>query len=391
MSNNIYIVKSLAPWMMDELIAFAKITKFDLIFLRKQDAFYNEGIQVLEENGIAIYIQPFKLGNIIKKSITAIKFIIVNILNFRFNYNSAIGFKSIYWFIRLDLSHFSINSRIHSQFATQAALVALIIKKYFDNKPEYSFTFHAYDIYFNNKWFKLLVSECKNAFSISNYNINYVSQQYLNSDKIKLSRLGVFRDELSKTAFNKIENGKKFRLGLLSWFVEKIGIKYLLQAMLMLKENGYNDIKLTLAGDGPLKEGIINYINQNNLRDSIDYIGKIKGTQKQDFYNNIDVFVLPSISLLNDKDGIPVVLMEAIASSLPLVSTNVSGIPEICLNNFNGKLVKQKDMQGLYDAIIALYENKEERLEFSLNSFSLSNQYDIEVNSKSKLEQLNWI
>jgi len=83
--------------------------------------------------------------------------------------------------------------------------------------------------------------------------------------------------------------------------------------------------------------------------------------------------------------------MEAIAYGLPLISTEVSGIPEICVNDFNGFLIKEKNTEEIIQSILYL-SNKNEKIElFSLNSIKLSQQFDIQENSKKKLIDLNWI
>lgn len=377
--------------MLDELIAFSKISKFDIIFLRDQDEFYDEGLSYLGDNNINIYYKPFAFGNMVKKLCIVSKFLVKNIFKFRFNYNSAIGIKSIVWFLRLDLSKFSKKSKIHAQFATQAALVSMLIKEYFYGEPSYSFTFHAHDIYFKNQWFNILVNNCKRAFSISQYNIDYVRENYLDSELIELSRLGVFRDKINFRGFDSKRIDSQLTIGLISWFVEKKGISYLLEAMLVLKNKGYDRIKLSLAGDGPLKDSFLKYVKNNDLGNMVNYLGKIKGEEKQLFFNGLDAFILPSITLTNDMDGIPVVLMEAIAYSLPIISTNVSGIPEICIDKYNGYLINERDVNSIVQSIVKLCENKDELLLYSKNSLKLSNDYDIILNSKSKLYSLDWI
>lgn len=388
MTPNKYIVKSLAPWMIDELLAISKLTKFDLILLRKQDEFYEESLKLLTENGVSIYVEPFSYNFLLRKIGVAFKFAFKNMNRFGFDYNGVSALKSIYWFLKLNLNSFSEKSNIHAQFATQSSIVSLLVKMFYSGQPRFSFTFHAYDIYGNNKWFDLLVLNCYKAFSISNYNIEYVKQKYGDSDRIKLSRLGVFRSGIVNT---KKENSEEFTIGLISWFIEKKGIINLLQAMKILKNKGIENIKLKLAGDGPLKESFMDFIAENDLNSTIEYIGKIKGEEKDKFFNSLDAFVLPSIKLKNDQDGIPVVLMEAIAYSLPVISSNISGIPEICVNDYNGHLIDDKSISQLADSILYLFENEGKRVQYSLNSAILSKEYDIELNSRTKAKSLDWI
>lgn len=386
--NKKYIVKSLTPWMVDELKAISDLTKFDLILLRSPEQFYSDSLDYIKENGSDILIKPYATGNIFLKIWIVVKFMFGNLKRFDVGYNAVLGLKSLFWFIRLDLSHFDKNSNIHAQFATQPAIIAYLIKLYFGREPKISFTFHAYDIYFDNKWFGKLVNESHVAFSISNFNIDYVKHKFNDSPKILLSRLGVFRSQINID--QKMKNDV-FEIGLMSWFIEKKGIAYLLEAMKLFKSNQINNIQLKLAGDGPLKDSLTKFVEENELEDSVKFVGKIKGEEKEEFYNSLDAFVLPSVQLKNDQDGIPVVLMEAIAYGLPIISTDVSGIPEICVDNFNGKLISERNVDEIYDALLEFMENREQLLVFAQNSRKLSDSYDIEINSKRKLKQMKWL
>lgn len=390
MANNKYIIKEITPWMMDELIVFSQIVNYDIIFLRKQRDFFKEDLDQLEKKGIHIYVKPYAMGNLFKKLRIVISFLLHNLGKFSPDYNGVIGFKSIMWFLKLDLSLFGPDSNMHAQFATQPTIISLLIKQYYKGSPSYSFTFHAYDIYFNNNWFSLLTKHCHRAYSISSFNIDYVTKKYGKSANLELARLGVFRDQIHRIEKPASDESKIFTFGLMTWFDKKKGIIFLLKAMLELKRRGYENIRLILAGDGSLKNEFLEFIDLNKLDDSVRYVGKIKREEKQDFFNSLDAFVLPSIALKNDQDGIPVVLMEAIAYSLPIISTDVSGIPEICRHQYNGHLVPERDVDALVNSIIYFYDHKEKRDEYARNSFVLSNEYDITLNSKKKMESLGW-
>ena len=104
MANNKYIIKEITPWMMDELIVFSQIVNYDIIFLRKQREFFNEELEELEKKGVRIYVKPYATGNLFKKLSTVFSFLIHNLTKFSTDYNGVIGFKSILWFLKLDLS-----------------------------------------------------------------------------------------------------------------------------------------------------------------------------------------------------------------------------------------------------------------------------------------------
>ena len=82
--------------------------------------------------------------------------------------------------------------------------------------------------------------------------------------------------------------------------------------------------------------------------------------------------------------------MEAIAYSLPVISTDVSGIPEICINDFNGHLVPERDVNALVNSMIYFHQQSEKMEEYAMNSKQLSNEYDIRTNSMKKLKSLGW-
>ncbi len=390
MANNKYIIKIVASWMIDEILVMSKYCKVDVILLKEQDDFFKKALKKLDTPNVTLITSPYSNRLSLKKLRIALLFVLKNIGKFRLNYNIVIGLKAVYWYLKIDDTLFSEKSNIHAQFATQSSILALLIKKHLNNRPKFSFTFHAYDIYFKNKWFNKLIENCYKSFSISEYNMNYVKSEYSSSNKIELVRLGVFREKNFQPKDYTSNDKETLMIGLMSWFEMKKGIDYLLEALHNLNLKGIRNIKLKLAGDGPLKEEYLQFINEKRLNEVVDYIGPLDGKEKINFYKEIDAFVLPSIILENDKDGIPVVLMEAISYALPIISTNISGIPEICINKYNGLLIEERDVKQLEESILYLARKKKERLEFSKNSLVLSNKYDIEANTKEKMKLMDW-
>ncbi len=387
--NKVYFIKSLTPWMMDELIAFSKSTRFTVVIIRHPEEFYNESLKKLEKNGIIVSIKPFIKIPELRKIFFVIYFIFRNINKFLIGYSAVIGWKSVLWFLRLDLSYFEPPVSIHAQFATQATLISLMMKKYFKTNVKYFFTFHAYDIYFKNKWFEMLVNNSESALSISNYNIDYVKESYtkINFGQIKLSRLGVFKPKITNISGKK--KFDKITVGFLSWFVEKKGISYLLEAIKIINSNYRDKFEFRIAGNGPLKNKIIAFISDNKLDNMVKYIGPIYSEAKDNFFNSLDIFILPSVSLKNDMDGIPVALMEAISFGVPIISTNITGIPEICINNYNGILIEEKSVEQIVEALVLMY-NKDSFNHFAINAINLFDNYNIEVNSQNKIKILSW-
>jgi len=388
--KKIYIVKKLAPWMVDEILEFSKHTQFEVLFLKKQTDFHKDNIEKLKGKGLTITNVEYKFKFItLKKVWVLLKFVITNISSFLKNkYSTIVALNSALWFLFLDKKMLNNkNCSIHAQFATQASVVAYLIKMHNGKETNYSFTVHAYDIFFNNAWFELLSKNCYKFYSISEFNISYIKKKYPNADfsKLELMRLGTKRVE----NYYKTDNNV-FTLGLLSWFQEKKGIHFLLDAIKAIRAENIN-IKLILAGDGPLKGKILDTINEYQIADIIEYRGSVKAEQKELFFENIDVFILPAISVPNDMDGIPVVLMEAIARGIPIISTSLSGIPEICVNNVNGLLIEEKSIEAIKTAINYFVEHPESISDFKKGALDVFQNYDIEKNSYNKIKNLDWI
>ena len=119
----------------------------------------------------------------------------------------------------------------------------------------------------------------------------------------------------------------------------------LLEAALLLAAQGV-DFKLILAGDGPLRSQIEAQIAQHNLADKVQLTGWLSGKQVRDEIRAARALVLPSLA-----EGLPTVIMEAMALRRPVISTFVAGIPELVLPGENGWLVPASDAVALAGAM----------------------------------------
>jgi len=386
--QKLYLIKSLAPWMMEELIIFSQFTKFRIIFLRRIPDFYKDDIEILKQNGIEIYIRPFDFRLKLKSVFYFIGMILKNIRKFIGFQDFSWTIMSMNWFLLIDEKVLKNINSIHAQFASQAAIIAYFIKKRYN--IEYNFTFHAHDIYYKNHWFKDFVKEANKSFSISEYNINYVKNTFgVDENQITLSRLGV---KIPKINSKEIKLSEKCKLGFMSNLEEKKGIPYLFEAFKIINEKYPNKFELLIAGSGEEQDFIDKFIADNALSNSVKLLGRIRDEAKIKFFKDLDVFVLPSIKTKNDMDGIPVVLMEAISYSKPIISTNISGIPEICKNEQTGYLIEEKNTKQLVDAIEKICNTKEKYDMFVKKSYDLAKEeYDLVKNSKNKMIEMGWL
>lgn len=133
------------------------------------------------------------------------------------------------------------------------------------------------------------------------------------------------------------------------------GVRYLVEACRILKDKGLN-FRCTIVGGGRDFDNIKKLIAALGLEDVVSLTGALFHRDIIELYKTTDIFVLPSLS-----EGIPVVIMEAMAMKLPVVSTNITGIPEIVGDGENGFLAEPKDPVALSEKIEYLINHPEKR------------------------------
>jgi glycosyltransferase involved in cell wall biosynthesis len=135
--------------------------------------------------------------------------------------------------------------------------------------------------------------------------------------------------------------------------VEKKGFDYLLKACAILKNRGHQfHCQIVGGGDDAYQRRLVELIKDLKLDDTIQLSGAVTQEELRDIYRYATAFALPCLVVDNgDRDGIPNVLVEAMAMQIPVVSTNISGIPELIDHNVNGLLVPEKNELEMANAI----------------------------------------
>lgn len=138
-------------------------------------------------------------------------------------------------------------------------------------------------------------------------------------------------------------------------FVEKKGLRYLVRACAVLRDEGV-DFRCLLVGEhGDQFDSVVASIASLGLQDSIRIQGMVTHDQLRALYAQATIFVLPCVIAADgDRDGIPNVIAEAMAMSLPVVTTAVSGITELLTDGHDGVLVPERDSGALAQALTAL-------------------------------------
>jgi len=122
------------------------------------------------------------------------------------------------------------------------------------------------------------------------------------------------------------------------------------------------NVKALIVGDGPEKDSLLKYVDDEDLKENIIFPGIINDILP--VYQALDIFVLSSIT-----EGVPITILEAMASKVPVIATNVGGIPEIISGRDKGMLVESNNLDNLTTALTILIEDKEKRDFLSNNAF----------------------
>ena len=156
----------------------------------------------------------------------------------------------------------------------------------------------------------------------------------------------------------KREENKEIVFLQVSNFVEKKGHEYTIKAFKAVVEE-YRNSKLILAGEGGLKKQCVKLSQELGISDKISFPGYVNQSQVKDLMNSADIFVHHSVTASNgDKEGIPNVIMEAMATGLPVVSTFNAGIPELIEDGKDGHMVEERDVDNYSRKLVAtLFEN----------------------------------
>jgi sugar transferase (PEP-CTERM/EpsH1 system associated) len=169
-------------------------------------------------------------------------------------------------------------------------------------------------------------------------------------------------------------------IGMIGRLVKEKGLEYLILALKTIVRS-YPSIRLLIVGQGILQNHLKELVIQNGLQDNVLFTGGRLDTPQ--LYKVFDLFVLPSIS-----EGLPMVLLEAMASGCPIIATEVGGIPSLIRHGFNGSLVPSKDPDSLAKEILKLLADTEKRNEYIENGKQIFNKsYDVRVMTR-KYESL---
>jgi glycosyltransferase involved in cell wall biosynthesis len=152
------------------------------------------------------------------------------------------------------------------------------------------------------------------------------------------------------------DNGQRPLLFSVGQLKEKKGFPYLIRACRLLRDWGY-EFGCEIVGEGPERPELEALITELNLDDTVVLCGALPHSTVVEKYAQATLFALACVPARDgDRDGLPNVLLEAMAARVPVVSTQFSGVPEAVENGVTGLLVPPRDAEALAEALARLLD-----------------------------------
>ncbi|MEE2890401.1 MAG: glycosyltransferase [Planctomycetota bacterium] len=243
---------------------------------------------------------------------------------------------------------------IHAHFATISTRVAALVKILYD--IPYSFTCHAKDIFrdtVDRELFRDLVERASFAITVSDFNRNFILENTPGVDAEKVIRL---YNGIDLNFFETSEAPRKtdpLQIISVGRLVPKKGFDHLLNALAMLKSDNLN-FRATIIGDGDEKHRLEQLCSQSGLDNEVEFTGALPIEEVRRRCADASMMVLGCVPDTDgNMDALPTVLLEALALDLPIVTTSLTGCPEI-VGDDAGLLVEPANPTALADSIRTL-------------------------------------
>jgi len=242
---------------------------------------------------------------------------------------------------------------VHAHWATHPALAALVVREL--TGIGYSFTAHAHDLYLDRAMLGEKIAAARFVVTISRFNRALVERVCGAAAAAKTLVVPCGVDpRLFRRRRPRPPDGV-LRIACVAGLRDYKGHRWLVDACALLGERGV-PFHCVLAGDGPERACLEARIAFLGLGGRVQLLGNQSQDRVREELDRCDVMVLPSVVTADGMmDGIPVALMEAMATGLPVVSTRVSGIPELVEDGRTGLLAPEKDAAALADALERLF------------------------------------
>jgi glycosyltransferase involved in cell wall biosynthesis len=272
---------------------------------------------------------------------------------------------------------------IHAHFGSHPALAALLAAE--TQGIGFSFTVHAHDLYADNVMLAEKVRRARFVVTISEFN-----RQRLCSlvDSTTAKRVHVVRCGVNASSYHfrprRPGSGRRSLLSVAA-LREYKGLAHLIRACHLLRATAPREsFVCRIVGDGPERGALERLIRELGLEECVRLMGACEERVIKDLLADADTFVLPSVVARNGyMDGIPVALMEAMASGVPVIASQLSGIPELVRDRDTGLLVPPNQAETIRDAILCCWREPDAAARRTVRARALvEREYNVETNAR---------
>ncbi len=278
-------------------------------------------------------------------------------------------------------------AHVHAHFCNHPALAAFIVHRL--TGIPYSFIAHGSDLHKNRTMLGKKVAASAFAVTVSKFNLEVLRGACEEHDRKKTSLLRCGIDPEVFFPKTKTASTGALRIICVASFEEVKGHKHLVEACRLLRKRGVGFV-CDLIGDGPRRAEITRQIKAARLESSVIVHGSMKRNDVVSMLTAADVKVLASVPTAEGKrEGVPVVLMEAMACGLPVISSQLSGIPELVEHGRTGILLPPGDAEGLAKALEQLQNDPALRQRMGqAGREKVVREYNLKENTKQLLQMI---
>ncbi|MCA9197811.1 MAG: glycosyltransferase family 4 protein [Planctomycetales bacterium] len=275
---------------------------------------------------------------------------------------------------------------LHAHFGNTAAEVARLAAKIAE--VSYSFTAHARDIFHetvNQAALERRVQEATRIVTVSQFNMDYLQTRFApHASRMSLVYNGLNLDEF---AYSPTMTRSPIILAV-GRLIQKKGFATLIDACAKLIQQGHSQLQCHIIGSGPLENELRLRIHRHGLESQIRLLGALPSEEVQARLRQAALLAAPcEVAEDGDRDGLPTVLLEAMALGTPCVSTAVTGIPEVVFHGQTGLLTPPQDANALAVAMRSLLQDANLAKQVSQNARRLmETSFDIHTNTNQLRE-----
>lgn len=246
---------------------------------------------------------------------------------------------------------------IHCQFGPSGVVASQLRRAGIVSGP-ISVAFYGYDITREPRlrgpsFYRELFEDASIILPNSEYLAGLLRAAGAPTGKVAVHRLGIEIERFARVDRSDRDPSAPWRAIAVGRCVEKKGFEQLIRAVAAAGDRA-GRLEVAVVGDGPLRPGLERMAKELGVADRIRFTGWLAHDAMPAAMAAADCMIAPSVTAADgDMEGLPLVVVEAMATGLPVIGTRHSGIPEAVLDGQNGRIVEERDVEGLANAIVA--------------------------------------